>query len=413
MRKTATSLTFVVALTGALVAGPVSPAHAEKPTPYGLAGFGIGSLVDGGELPVTSGPIGKAVIACTNLAGITRNNTTASVSIPGLGELKGVATRVWTRKEGGTVSIFSRHRIADVGLAETELGSLSVSGLESWTRAWHDSDGYHAAARTSVLSIQLTSPDGETQNLDVPSPGNPTVIPDLLRISVGEKVVIERPHRSEAMATALEVKLLATDTTVRLARAKARMGDAAFGVFSGIAYGVKGSAVDNMVGIGRTPVEYQPCAGTDGEIKTANVAGVNLPDVGTVGALEASVRSKAIRGRAQGYSKAQTAAVSLFDGRLEIEGITAKASVERVRGEGIVRRSTDGTRVLGLTVDGEPREIPLEGLEIEGLVRIEEGIVTMLPSGLKVTALRLTLLNGTGAVIDLGVAKMLVGRLPN
>ena len=53
-------------------------------------------------------------------------------------------------------------------------------------------------------------------------------------------------------------------------------------------------------------------------------------------------------------------------------------------------------------VDGESREILGDGLEIPGLAKLQSKIVTQSPKGLKVVALRITLLDGSLAVIDLG-----------
>ena len=109
---------------------------------------------------------------------------------------------------------------------------------------------------------------------------------------------------------------------------------------------------------------------------------------------------------------AEVADISLLDGMIEISGISARAYVRRERGKKKVIRDSTGTNVLTLKVNGEATPIPLEGLEIPGLLKIEEGIERKLKGGLEVTALRLTLLDGTGATINLGVARMRVGKLP-
>ena len=54
----------------------------------------------------------------------------------------------------------------------------------------------------------------------------------------------------------------------------------------------------------------------------------------------------------------------------------------------------------------------LDGLSIPGLVEIETGVVKKFKSGIEVIAVRLTLLDGTGAVVDLGHAKLLDRRQP-
>jgi indole-2-monooxygenase len=48
----------------------------------------------------------------------------------------------------------------------------------------------------------------------------------------------------------------------------------------------------------------------------------------------------------------------------------------------------------------------LDGLTIPGLVKIDTNITTMLPDGIEVVAVRLTFLDGSGRVTDLGHARL-------
>jgi hypothetical protein len=47
------------------------------------------------------------------------------------------------------------------------------------------------------------------------------------------------------------------------------------------------------------------------------------------------------------------------------------------------------------------------------VAKLERKVVTRSKTGLKVVALRVTLLDGSGAVVDLGEAKLNIGRLPH
>ena len=93
--------------------------------------------------------------------------------------------------------------------------------------------------------------------------------------------------------------------------------------------------------------------------------------------------------------------------QLVITGIQGQANVTRTR-KGVTS-SSDGTKFLTATANGTEYSFPeLDGLSIPGLVEIETGVVEKLKSGIEVTAVRLTLLDGSGAVIDLGHAKLLI-----
>ncbi len=77
---------------------------------------------------------------------------------------------------------------------------------------------------------------------------------------------------------------------------------------------------------------------------------------------------------------------------------------------GKLTRSTEGTKVLEVIADGTPTDIPIEQLDIPGLVELEENIVKRTHNGLKVVALRIHLLDGSLAVIDLGTAVVGIKR---
>ena len=68
--------------------------------------------------------------------------------------------------------------------------------------------------------------------------------------------------------------------------------------------------------------------------------------------------------------------------------------------------TADGTTVGKVLVGGQEMAfLDTDVIEIPGLAKIEQHIVTKGKIGIKVVALRITLLDGTGAVIDLGSAQ--------
>lgn len=414
MRKLAALLALAVAMTTVLVTVSVAPASAEKrPTKYGMSAYGFGARVKGGQLPIASGPIAESVIACNNIAGITRSNATASVEIPGLGTIEGVETTTWTRKRGKSVHSYARHRIADVQLLEAAGAKIALTGVEAWAHTWVDAAGkFHSETRQKLLGLSLTLPGQDPVELPLPDLGEPIKIPGVGRITLGDGVTKEGAKGSSAKSTGIRVWLSATDTRVILGRASTKMGKADLGVFGGIAYGVSADILGDVVGIGRIPQVFMPCEGTEGEVIEKDVLQVDVPALASVGAVSVRQKAQAFKNKASGYEMAEVADISLLDGMIEISGISARAYVRRERGKKKVIRDSTGTNVLTLKVNGEATPIPLEGLEIPGLLKIEEGIERKLKGGLEVTALRLTLLDGTGATINLGVARMRVGKLP-
>ena len=193
MRKLAALLALAVAMTTVLVTVSVAPASAEKkPTKYGMSAYGFGARVKGGQLPIGSGPIAESIIACNNIAGITRSNATAEVEIPGLGTIAGVETTTWTRKRGATVHSYARHRIADVELLEAAGAVIALTGVEAWAHTWADADGkFHAETKQKVLGLTLTLPGADPIQLDLPEIGEPIKIPGVGRITLGDGVTKE------------------------------------------------------------------------------------------------------------------------------------------------------------------------------------------------------------------------------
>ncbi len=413
----------LLAMASSVILLPGGPAHAApvvisqkaaphaRPTDFGLHAMGYGTMIKGGDLPASSGATGFAHIACTTLAGLDRSNGVAGVELPGLGTIDALTTRVKTLKKGKTVTAVAHHALAGITLVETDLGKLSLGAVESTARVWHDATGFHSEVDSKVAGIVLTLPGQDPQVIAIPTPGQPIEIPGLLRLTIGESAVTKKPHLIFARAQALLIEILPTNTKVKIALSRARMTDGVVNsIMSGYAAGLKGTVLDPVVTIGRTPLKPLPCEGTGGKIKQTKTVGLDLPAVLSVGAAQARVFGvQAGRRRARAWAEGSIAHVDLGGGALVIDGIKARANV--IRRPGKLIRNTKGTSTLTITANGEPQTIPPIGvLEIPGLVKIEENVVEMMRGGIQVIALRLTLLDGTGAVIDLGVARAQVKK---
>jgi hypothetical protein len=400
-------------------AAPVVPtraaAAAPRPTDFGLHAMGYGTAIKGGDIPLASGATGFAHITCTTLAGLNRANGVADVVLPGLGTIEALTTKVATIKKGGTVTAVSHHALAGITLLQTALGSLSLGAVESTARVWHDGSGFHSETDVKVAGIVLTLPDQEPQVIAIPTPGTPIEIPGLLRITLGEKKVTKKPGFIFARAQGLLIEILPTNTKVKVALSRARMTNGVVNsIMSGYAAGLKGKVLntgdDTIITLGRTPVKDLPCEGTGGVVKGTSTVDLDIPAAIAVGAANAHVYGVQVgRRRARAWTEASIASVNLGAGALVIEGIKARANVIRRPGELI--RNTNGSSFLTITANGEPQTIPDTGvLEIPGLVKIEQNVTTLVRGGIEVIALQITLLDGTGAVIDLGVARTQVKK---
>lgn len=379
----------------------------KTPTPYAFRASGFGTRIKGGDLPATSGRTAYDSIGCTNLAGAKRHNEAADVQIPGLGRVSGVATDLRTVKTPGGASVIATHSVARVVLAESSFGRLAIKGIDSMAQASATATGYATDTSTSVAKIVFEPTDGQPQEFDIPTPGQPIVVPGLLRIALGDSKERKGADSAKAVADGLAITLIPTNTRVQVAHTSATITRGIkTGLFSG---GANTSGVEALGGVaatGRTQFIQMPCQGTKGKVRTNDAVGLNLPGVLEVGAATARQKGVQLKRQARGFEEAAVASIDLGDGALQVDAVKARVAVSRVKGKK-PKVSFAGSQVAGITVDGENYTLPeLDGLEIPGLVKVETLIKERLKNGGRITALRLTLLDGTGAIVNLGQANL-------
>lgn len=397
---------------GSTAATAAAPSVLEKRTrtPFVFKGNGYGTSVEGGELPVDSSRLALSSMACTTIAGKQNRNFVEESEIPGLGTVRGVSSKVVSRKKGSTTFQRSQHKVAEVVLAESPLGKLAIDGIVSTTKSSFDTkEGWKASADTKIAGITFTPPVGDPQTIPIPSPGQTVPIPGLANITLGR--MIEKPEpakkRSRAYAVGVVVEVIPTGTTVKLARSMSKL-ERGFktGIFGGSAIPVKAKVLGELVQVGRVVREVMPCLGTDGELLEADAADVNLGDQVVVQAASARQKGKQTNRRAVGTEVARIAKLDLGGGALVLDAIESKVKVTRLK-SGKLKRSASA-EVGAITAGGGDAQSleDLDGLEIPGLLKIETGLRKKIKDGIRIVGLRITLLDGTGAVIDLATSKL-------
>ena len=409
--RTALAVALVPLCAGlAFGAGPTYAGASATSTSFAFKTSGYGTKIKGGQIPAGSSTTGYQVIGCTNQAGRSRTNNVAEATLPGLGTASGVRTRVWTTSSDGVVASHSTHEIAQLTVAQSGLGSLSIRAITSRATAYHDASGFHTRVATHVGDLVFTPPDGPEQSVPLPTPDQPITVPGLATVYAG----LHRTNHSGDGATAdgyaLRVEVLATGTSVRVAHSHAELyGGLTGGVFGGHAAATRVvTAAGDIVKSGPNPLTLLPCQGTYGHTRQKSLASVDLGGQLVVTGANASTRGVQGARRADGTARAEVARVSLGDGQVVIDGIVGKASVVRT-GHHVVR-SAKGTRLASITVDGQERTFPKTGvLEIPGVVKLERAVVDRTRTGISVIGLRITVLDGSGAVVNLAEAKLHVG----
>jgi hypothetical protein len=398
----------------ALTAGPTyAGPTATKSTTFAFKTSGFGTRVIGGQVPVGSATTGYQVIGCTNQAGRSRTNNVAEATLPGLGTASGIRTHVWTSSRKGVVASHSTHSIAKVVLAQGQLGSLSLDAITSRVTAFHDSTGFHATTSTRIGGLSFTPPVGPAQSFPAPTPDQPLTIPGLATIYAGQHITRHSPTSATANAFALRIDVIPTGTSLRLAHSFAELSSGLTGgIFSGRSAATHVvTAAGDIVRSGPNPLSTMPCQGTYGKNREKSLASVDLGGQLIVKGARSQERGSQGTDRARGTSRAEVARVEL-GGQLVIDGIVGKVSVSRDGRQ--VTKSANGTVLGRVTVGGQEQTFPKTGvLEIPGIAKLERRVVTRTHDGIRVIGLRITLLDGSGAVVDLAEASLTIRHLPH
>lgn len=400
-----------------------SPSEASATTThYSFHANGWATRVRGGDLPANSGDLGYQSTSCTRIAGRDKVNRTAGATLPGIGKIGATVTRTRTIKSGHRLEARTVHKVASITLAQSALGSLSIVGIESIARAYHNSTGFHAAGDTSIGKIQLKTPLG-TQTFPIPSPKRDLTIPGVATISLGKVSHSRGAHGARSSVAGLHIKVAATDTTIDVARAKAKIADGApSGVFTGFSDAIDASALGGVGSVGRNPLIHVPCSGSHGKLRSKSLAGLPLGNATqglvSVSGLTSSNRSDQDKTSMGGYSRATVAKVSLGGGQIVVKGLRAQANVKWRKGHGfhVNKRGTTfaSVQIAGQSVPVSQLRDALNKVDIPGLAKIQTGYVLHRGKNkIEVVALRLTLLDATDqskTVVNIGHARFAVHR---
>jgi hypothetical protein len=409
------------AVVGAVLVVPAPSQAALTNTSFGMFASGFGTRVTGGSIPANSGDLGYQTIGCTRKAGYDVNNNTAGAKVPGLGTIGATTTKQRTIKSGEMVKSISEHKIADVVLDKSPLGTVTVEGLSSVSQAWWDGKGYKADSKAKIAHVIL-DPAGPGQKIDLPVPGRdkPLVIPGIATIGIGNTESRTNADGAYTYANGIWIKLHGSDTEVTIGRSRAEInGQAYSAVFNGFSNSVDATALGGAVQVGKNPLTNASCAGTKGKLKTKSLAGVplgNAGDIVDVKGLTSGQRSNQTSTTAEGYTFGEVASVNIGDGAIRVEAIRAQANVKYVKGKGSTS-SISGTKFGDIYINDQKvslaqLESALSRVDIPGLAKIETKVITNRSKNLiEVVALRLTLLDatdGTKSVVNIGHAKFKV-----
>lgn len=413
------------------VAGPVSSANAATSySSYALSAHGFSSQVDANLADLKSDPTAYSVLGCSRKTGYTRTNDLTQL-VTGGAKVDAARTeqRSYKNSAGYTV-LTSTSTAAAATLGSSTLG-IRITGLRSVAKVYATKAGkLHASSTFTFADIAPVGP------LTLPAPLNqsastilkslaangPLLIPGVGVIKLGAQGAVANSSAAQAAGTGLQVHLFGADQLngtsddqdVTLVRTYARISKIATnGLFSGAGWGIDASAVNGLVAVGKNPYTPLGCEGTKGAVVKGSLAALDLLSTNQVkvDGLQNQVYGKqnSPTGGLTGWTENAIAEVDLAGG-VHIEGIRARAKAVRSKSGKVTQAST---QVIGsITLNGNQQTVPSPGnsLTIPNVATIAVPKPEKTSNGIRVTALRITLLGGSAAqsVINLGNATVSV-----
>ncbi|CAN5257390.1 hypothetical protein BH18ACT9_BH18ACT9_02020 [soil metagenome] len=428
----------VGALVGGLAVAP-SPADAAlQKSGYAFKTFAYGSFATALDGTVVSGRTAFTQVSCTQSTGHNDHNFVAEVNGPGLApafQVDGVTSDSDTyRYSSGVVGTKSTNTIARAVLGE-ELGPhITIQGLKTTAKAWADAQG-RLHADSTVTSARIQSQTGNPVIDEEIGGGGINNLLDLIRASDGAYEVpgfgtlrlgASTPLDSDvhasyarAKASVLRVDLTLSATRVVVGHAFARIDRAPKGgLLGGSAHGAEVPQVlGDIAKVGRLGYKPMPCLGTDNKVQTNSTAGVSIDPL-------ADLQFGAVEGSVRGYTRNDGTALAQSTGRvarldlagIELRGVVGKATVTKSK-SGALSKSTNGSTVASLSVDGQNRPIPAPGqtINVANVASLKFFVKSTTERSIAVTAVRVTLLDNNtvgpvGTVINLGYGKASIQR---
>ncbi len=172
---------------------------------------------------------------------------------------------------------------------------------------------------------------------------------------------VEKASFGHASVNGLRVKLDASDSTVIVGRAWARInGNVRAGVMGGRAFGSELALLDGTVTSGQSAVKYMPCQGTGGVWKSTSTLSGGIPGTASFGVTKSEVYGKQNTDRSAVAKTRSTVAevvLGVGDDQVVLKAITAQANVDKSR-TGTLTKTSKGTTPGTITVDGETTPYP-------------------------------------------------------
>ncbi|WP_182481389.1 choice-of-anchor P family protein [Nocardioides immobilis] len=311
--------------------------------------------------------------------GRSSGNAIAAVNLlGGVLTATGVSTQQkTTRPFGGGTMITSEAKIAGVSLLG---GAITVDAIETRTTATLHDDEVKRTGGTKFVNLKVRDND-----LPITVPKNTTVtIPGLAKVVLNEvKGQVGGDALIKSWATGIKITLLSSfgqlekGAVIEITPTKALIvlpvpidGEPIFGVSYSTRTRIHvGDAV--KLNAGPTSAMIMPAGGTNGAELVNSVAKINLPGLLRAFALSGSAEGTVTADESDGTMTGEVADVSLLNGAIQVDAISATAHLNQV--DGSPPTVTGGSRLVGLVINGRSFPVSVEPntvVEIPGLVKV-------------------------------------------
>lgn len=364
MRRLVSVLSATVLATTATIAASAAPVSAA-PQVWTYSGSSGGTQVNALGSTISSG-----VTAASNLTDNVVPNSTqvqvASVSVPNLLSVGAVTSGQKAEAFGDGVKITSAVKILGVNLLN---GAIKVDAVESTSYASAKNataTGAELAGGTSTTFARLTIA-GKAYPITVPAntkitiPGLAEVVLNETRVdksvpgktvrTIGNAIHITLLKQQGSAPPGAEIKLNPTQALVVPTGESDALpvGGFAYGSYAGVAVGDQVKVLSQPTGM-----VSLPSIGTDGQPYTNQIAGVNIPQVATVSAIQTMVNATTIPGYSDVNTGAYLAKINLFNGLIKADAVDVSTHVRKAGTDNVAEARMN---FLNLVIGG--RQIPI------------------------------------------------------
>lgn len=404
-------LALAVLLSSGTLLLPTGAASAEGTTsPVGYAGNAYGTKVKIGST-VKSGPTANVTMGCTTIAGQTKQNNTATTSVPGLVSTGTTVNTLKSLADGSTSTMSASSDVQNVSLLAglITLDALHAVSNTSWNGTSFSSTGGTTFVNLRIAGKSITASPAPNTKINLAGLGYVVLNQQIKKAPKGKPTQSFTVNAVHVVVNQQNVLGLKLGTDIIIGSATSTLNAPIAGVMNGAAYGTTASLL-GLIKHGRTANQTLPCLGTDGAVLDNTTAGVSLPglNTGTVystaqGTVSASTMSARLTNTIQ--------SINLAGGLVTVSAVHSAVKGDRPTG-GAANLVDDGSHFVNLHIDGFPAiddsVAPNTKLELPGLgtlwlhrvLRPNDHTIEVRMIELQVTADGASLAKGTSIIVS-------------